>query len=65
MNGIYIAELIATDDAGNKGYACKYIITIDLNALSVSIKPETFYAKFKVSNYKSEIFMSNYYAKIL
>lgn len=65
INGIYIVELVATDDAGNQGYACKYIITIDLDALCVRIKPETFCVKSRVSNYKSEIFLSNYYANIL
>lgn len=38
-SGIYIVELTATDDAGNVAYCAKYIITIDIAALSVRIEP--------------------------
>ena len=38
-SGIYIVELTATDDAGNVAYCAKYIVTIDISALTVRIEP--------------------------
>ena len=43
-NGVYIVELTATDDAGNVAYCAKYIITIDVSALTVRIEPFDKYA---------------------
>lgn len=43
-NGVYIVELTATDDAGNIAYCAKYIITIDVSALTVRIEPFDKYA---------------------
>ena len=43
-SGIYIVELTATDDAGNVAYCAKYIITIDVSALTVRIEPFDKYA---------------------
>ena len=63
-NGIYIVELTATDDAGNVAYCAKYIVTIDISALSVRIEPfdknaitgeEVFFAKVVPSKYTTII----------
>ncbi len=64
MNGIYIVELTATDDAGNVAYCAKYIITVDVEALYVRLEPfdknaitgkENFYAKVLPSRFKTII----------
>lgn len=39
MSGIYIVELTAYDEAGNKGYALKYLVTVDIGQLSIKIEP--------------------------
>lgn len=51
LNGIYIVELIATDDAGNQGYACKYILTIDLSRLCVHLRPCPYRARLVPERY--------------
>lgn len=39
LNGAYIVELTATDEAGNEAFCARYVIVIDLTALRVSIRP--------------------------
>ncbi len=38
-SGMYIISLSAYDDAGNVGFATKYIVTIDTTMLKVSLEP--------------------------
>lgn len=45
LNGIYIVELTATDDAGNTAYTCRYILTIDLTALCVHLEPYPYWVE--------------------
>lgn len=63
-SGIYIVELTATDDAGNVAYCAKYIVTIDISALTVRIEPfdknaitgeENFVAKVIPSDFRTII----------
>ena len=63
-NGIYIVELTATDDAGNVAYCAKYIVTIDISALTVRIEPfdknavtgeELFFSKVIPTNFRTII----------
>ena len=51
LNGQYVVELYAYDEAGNIGYAAKYIITIDLEALCVKFEPYPYYTRPYLSNY--------------
>lgn len=39
MSGIYIVELTAYDEAGNKGYASKYLVTVNIGHLNIKIEP--------------------------
>lgn len=39
LDGEYVVELTATDDAGNVAFVCKYIVTIDMSGLCVHIVP--------------------------
>lgn len=39
LDGEYVVELTAIDDAGNVAYVCKYIVTIDMSGLCVHIVP--------------------------
>lgn len=64
LNGIYIVELVATDDAGNQGFATKYILTIDLDALCVHLKPLPYHAQLISSEYYSEIIVSEFHSDI-
>lgn len=64
LSGIYIVELVATDEAGNQGFATKYILTIDLDSLYVHLKPLMFYAAIKMDKYSIEAQASNYCSTI-
>lgn len=37
LDGEYVAELTATDEAGNVAFVCKYIVTVDLANLCVHL----------------------------
>lgn len=39
LDGEYVVELTATDDAGNVAFVCKYLITIDMSRLCVHLLP--------------------------
>lgn len=66
LSGIYIVELTAYDEVGNKGFATKYLITVDTGGIKIKIQPflwraelcdcHTFSAISKISEYISEIF---------
>lgn len=64
LNGIYIVELIATDEAGNQGFATQYILTIDLDSLCVHLKPLSYNAQLISSEYYSEIIVSEFHSDI-
>lgn len=39
LDGEYVVELTAMDDAGNVAFVCKYIVTIDMSGLCVHVVP--------------------------
>lgn len=39
LDGEYVVELTAEDDAGNVAFICKYLVTIDLTNLCVHLMP--------------------------
>lgn len=43
LDGAFVVDLTAIDEAGNVGYTAKYIITIDLASLCVHIEPCPYY----------------------
>lgn len=64
LNGIYIVELVATDDAGNQGFATKYILTVDLDSLCVHLKPLPYQAELISFKYYSEIMVSEFCSEV-
>ena len=38
-SGAYVVELTAVDEAGNETFCTKYILTVDLGALTVKLEP--------------------------
>ena len=38
LNGVYIVELTAYDDAGNMAYTARYILTIDLTSIHAKVR---------------------------
>lgn len=55
LNGIYIVELTAIDEAGNVSYTTKYIITIDTSLLRVTLQPLKYYSKLLSQNYYAKM----------
>ncbi len=51
LNGQYVVELYAYDEAGNIGYATKYIMTVDLKSLCIKLVPLQYYTNVRLSDY--------------
>ena len=55
LNGVYVVELTAYDDAGNMAYTARYILTIDLTSI---------HAKVRINRIAMKVRLSSYYAKV-
>lgn len=55
LNGRYVVELLAIDDAGNETYWAKYIVTIDVTKMCVHLVP---------LEYQTEIIDTEFEAKL-
>lgn len=64
LSGMYVVELTAYDDAGNKSFLAKYILTIDVDALTVSLELIDYQSAIVRDDYESTAFVSIYYAKL-
>lgn len=64
LNGIYIVELTAVDEAGNIAYCAKYIVTVDLSALCVHLEPFPWKSELLDESYNAKCEVSNYFAKL-
>ena len=51
LDGAFVVDLTAIDEAGNVGYTAKYIITIDLASFCVHIEPCPYYEELLQSEY--------------
>lgn len=64
LNGIYVAELTAVDEAGNIAHCAKYIVTVDLSALCVHLELFPWKADLLNECYMAECEVSRYFARI-
>lgn len=55
LDGVYVIELVATDEAGNQGFACKYILTVDLSQLCVHLEMIPYHVELYTDNYWIEV----------
>lgn len=51
LNGVYVVELTATDEAGNIAYTARYILSIDITALRVKLQRCPYNARVRVGKY--------------
>ena len=51
LNGEYVIELQAYDEAGNMGYMAKYIMTIDVGKLYLKLEAYPYYSKIVLSDF--------------
>lgn len=64
LNGVYIVELKAYDDAGNMSYTARYILTVDLTSIHAKVNINRIEAKVRMSRFFSEPRVSHYHSKI-
>lgn len=62
LNGIYIVELTAYDDAGNVSFVTKYILTINFELLTASLQACDYQSEIQSSTYDQIEMLSSYYA---
>ena len=55
LDGAFVVDLTAIDEAGNVGYTAKYIITIDLASVCVHIEPCPYYEELLEPEYYVEL----------
>jgi hypothetical protein len=65
LNGIFVVDLTAWDEAGNMTYCTKYIITIDLDALCIHLEPYPYYSELLDRDYGSEIIIDRYHMELI
>lgn len=65
LNGIFIVDLTAWDEAGNMAYCTKYIITIDLEALYVRLELYPYYSELLERDFESEIILDKYHMDLI
>ena len=64
LSGSYIVELVATDEAGNQGFATRYILTVDLDALCVHLSPLPYQAELKQPAFAAEVSVPDFYSEV-
>ena len=60
--GFYIVELEAFDEAGNRAYITKFLLTVDLDSLGVKLVPCSYQAGLLPSEFEGEPYHSSYIA---
>ena len=60
ISGVYIVELTAYDEVGNKGYAAKYLVAIDIRKMKVTLKKLPWSAQLKDTGYTTKCRISPY-----
>lgn len=60
INGEFIVEVIAFDEAGNEAYSSSMLFIVDASALSVKIIPLQFAYKVLDSEYKEKLSLSDF-----
>lgn len=64
LNGAYVVELSAYDDAGNMAYTARYILTVDLTSIHAKVRINRIETRAGLSGYYSDERLSQYYAKV-
>lgn len=64
LNGIYILEMTAYDEAGNMAYTSKYMLLYDPDNLRASLIPYQYQSDLINRKYDSGVYISKYYSQI-
>lgn len=60
LNGTYIVELEAIDDAGNVSFLAKYILTVDISAISVKLELLEYIESAYIKEYTEKLSLQEY-----
>ena len=62
LNGTYVLEMTAYDEAGNIDHISRYLLMYDPINLCASLLPYPYYTEQIESNYSADVYCSDYYA---
>lgn len=65
LNGIYVVNLTAWDEAGNVAYYAKYILAYDPVNLCASLVPCPYQAELVQDAWQASVTLSDYYAELI
>ena len=65
LNGAYVVDMSAVDEAGNTAYIARYIITIDISSMCVHIEPCPYYEELLEPQYRAVLEKSEYYVELI
>lgn len=65
LNGAYVVDMSAVDEAGNIAYIARYIITIDISSMCVHIEPCPYREELLEPQYQAVLENSEYYAELI
>lgn len=64
VDGEYVVEIIAEDDAGNQAYMAKMLFVVNTALLCVHVIPVPFYGILQDDIYNTEVLTEKYYGSI-
>lgn len=64
VNGIYIIEMTAWDEAGNIDHIAKYMLMYDPVNLCAQLIPIPYYAEVEPDHYTATVSLSDYFAEL-
>ena len=65
LNGVYVVDMTAYDDAGNATYWAKYILTVDLSALCVHLVPCPYQAELLDTKFRADFLREVYQEQLV
>ena len=65
LYGYYVVELEAFDEAGNRAYMTRVLLTVDLEALTIKLVPYNYQASLAGPEFESEPYLSQYAAYLV
>lgn len=65
LNGIYIVEFTAYDEAGNVGFTTRYVLSVDFASLCVHLREYPYYTVLQAERYEAELVRRGFFCMLL
>lgn len=65
LNGVYVLDMTAYDEAGNTAYWAKYILTIDLTSLCVRLRKHPYQTRILDPAYMVNLCQTGHYGIVM